>query len=399
MLRSLFVFSMVLLPMGLLAQDPRGTILGRVVDASGSPVPNVMLKNISVSKGLTVTSTSNEAGDYRAPYLNPGAYNVEAEASGFAKLIRRDVQVRTTETVTLDLEMKVGQVSESVEIRAETPLLNAADVSLGQVIDQRRIEELPLFAGNAMDLVHLAPGTVNGTNLRLRKAPFNNAPSTFGTNGGGNYNNDFTMDGVVNVYSDGTQPRVAFSPPQTAIGEFKVQTSAFDASAGFSLGSNVNATTKSGSNAFHGELDEWLRHSKLDVPTIFQNRAGQKLPLNQDNRFGGSIGGPVRLPKIYDGKNRTHRPRFQRESSHLLPVPPGLLAGRQEPILRTRQHHGHHFEPRQPWRSARRRVCHQADAVGKRPLWVNPAGISRTPCIARVRSGEPRLFEQSGELN
>lgn len=305
MLRSLFVFSMVLLPMGLLAQDPRGTILGRVVDASGSPVPNVMLKIINVSTGLTVTSTSNEAGDYRAPYLNPGAYNVEAEASGFAKLIRRDVQVRTTETVTLDLEMKVGQVSESVEIRAETPLLNAADVSLGQVIDQRRIEELPLFAGNAMDLVHLAPGTVNGTNLRLRKAPFNNAPSTFGTNGGGNYNNDFTMDGVVNVYSDGTQPRVAFSPPQTAIGEFKVQTSAFDASVGFSLGSNVNVTTKSGSNAFHGELHEWLRHSKLDAPTIFQNRAGQKLPLYQDNRFGGSIGGPVRLPKIYDGKNRT----------------------------------------------------------------------------------------------
>jgi len=258
-----------------------------------------------VATGLTLTTNSNEGGDYRAPYLNPGAYNIEAEAPGFSKLIRKDVQVRTTETVTLDIEMKIGQVNESVEVTAETPLLNSADVSLGQVIDQRRIEELPLFAGNAMDLVHLAPGTVNGTNLRLRKAPFNSAPSSFGTNGGGNNNNDFTMDGVVNVYSDGTAPRVAFSPPQHAIAEFKVQTSAFDASAGFSLGSNVNVTTKSGANEIHGEFHEWLRHSKLDAPTIFQNRAGQKLPLYQDNRFGGSAGGPLTIPKVYSGKNRT----------------------------------------------------------------------------------------------
>jgi hypothetical protein len=218
----LYLLTLMLLALVASAQAPRGAILGRITDASASPLPNAVVKITNQATGLTVTTNSNEGGDYRAPYLNPGAYSVEAEAAGFSKMIRKDVQVRTTETVTLDFEMKVGQVSDSVEVRAETPLLNSADVSLGQVIDQRRIEELPLFAGNAMDLVHLAPGTVNGTNLRLRKAPFNNAPSTFGTNGAGNYNNDFTMDGVVNVYSDGTQPRVAFSPPQTAIGEFKV---------------------------------------------------------------------------------------------------------------------------------------------------------------------------------
>jgi hypothetical protein len=299
---KLLLFSLAL---PLMAQDPRGTILGRVTDASGAPVPKVSVKVTGESTGVVTTANTNDTGDYRIPYLNPGAYRMEAEGAGFAKLIRPGIQVRTTEIVTLDLEMKIGQVSESVEVTAETPLLNAADVSLGQVIDQRRIEELPLFAGNAMDLVHLAPGTVNGTNLRLRKAPFNNAPSTFGTNGTGNYNNDFTIDGVVNVYSDGTQPRVAFSPPQTAIGEFKVQTSAFDASAGFSMGSNVNVTTKSGTNQIHGEFHEWLRHSKLDAPTIFQNRAGQSLPLYQDNRFGASAGGPLSLPRLYSGRNRT----------------------------------------------------------------------------------------------
>ena len=294
-----------LLALAAFAQDPRGTILGRVTDASGAPVPKAAIKVINEATGLTASTNSTEAGDYRAPYLNPGSYRVEAEAAGFSKLLRPAVQVRATEIVALDLELKVGQVSESVEVKAETPLLNTADVTLGQVIDQRRIEELPLFAGNAMDLVHLAPGTVNGTNLRLRKAPFNAAPSQFGTNGTGNNNNDFTIDGVVNVYSDGTAPRVAFSPPQTAIAEFKVQTSAFDASAGFSLGSNVNVTTKSGANNLHGELHHWLRHSKLDAPTIFQNRAGQKLALYQDNRFGGSAGGPLSLPKLYSGKNRT----------------------------------------------------------------------------------------------
>ncbi|MCU0226742.1 MAG: carboxypeptidase-like regulatory domain-containing protein [Bryobacterales bacterium] len=255
--------------------------------------------------GVTITANSSPTGDYRISYLIPGRYRVEAEMAGFSKLVRSAIQVRTTETVTLDLPLAIGEVSEVVEVTSETPLLEVSDVNLGQVVDQRRIEELPLFAGNAMDLVHLAPGTVNGTNLRLRKAPFNNAPSQFGTNGVSNYNNDFTIDGVVNVYSDGTQPRVAFSPPQTAIGEFKVQTSSFDASSGFSLGSVVNVTTKSGTNTLRGEVHHWLRHSKLDSPTIFQRRSGTGVPLYQDNRFGGSVGGPLYIPKVYDGRNRT----------------------------------------------------------------------------------------------
>src|SRR5919206_942316 len=175
---------------------------------------------------------------------------------------------------------------------------------MAQRVNNRRIQDLPLFAGNAMDLVHLAPGTVNGTNLRLRKAPFNNAPSQFATDGGGNYNNEFTIDGVSNLYSDGTQPRVAFSPPQTSIAEFKVQTSAFDATVGHTLGSVVNLSTKGGTNAFHGEAHEWLRHSMFDAPTIFQNRAGQKLAVYQDNRYGLSGGGPVIIPHVYDGRNK-----------------------------------------------------------------------------------------------
>lgn len=304
-LARLVTLLLCLCPALVLGQDPRGNIIGRIIDPSGSPLPGASLTVTNEETGLAIRATSNQTGDYRAPFLAPGMYRVEAEALGFSRLSRAGVQVRATETVTLDLEMKVGQVSETVEVTADTPLLTVSDVVLGQVVDQRRIEELPLFAGNAMDLVHLAPGTVNGTDLRLRKAPFNNAPSQFSTNGGGNHNNDFTIDGVANIFSDGTAPRVAYSPPQTAISEFKVQTAAFDASAGFSLGSVVNVTTKYGTNSVRGELHHWLRHSALDAPTIFQNRAGVGVPLYQDNRFGGSVGGPLVLPKLYNGKNRT----------------------------------------------------------------------------------------------
>jgi hypothetical protein len=158
--------------------------------------------------------------------------------------------VRVNDSVEVAVMLQVGDTTESIEVRDTTPLLSTVEASLGQVIDERRVLELPLFAGNAMDLVHLAPGTVNGTNLRLRKAAFNNAPSQFSTDGSGNYQNEFSIDGVSNTFSSGTSPRVAFSPPQTAITEFKVQTSQFDASLGHTIGSTVNVSTKSGTNEF-----------------------------------------------------------------------------------------------------------------------------------------------------
>jgi hypothetical protein len=230
---------------------------------------------------------------------------VKVEAPGFKTYVQPSVEVRINDQVNLEVKLEVGNATESVQVTAETPLLSTIESSLGQVIDERRVTELPLFAGNAMDLVHLAPGTVNGTNLRLRKAPFNNAPSQFSTDGSGNYQNEFTIDGVSNTYSDGTQPRVAFSPPQTAISEFKIQTSQYDASIGHTLGSVVNVSTKSGTNALHGEAHWWVRNRIFDAKNIFQNRSGQDLPVYQDNRYGVSAGAPIIIPKIYNGRNKT----------------------------------------------------------------------------------------------
>jgi hypothetical protein len=304
-LRQALLISFCLLPSIAIAQESRGAILGRVSDQSGSAVSSAQIKVTNPTTGITVSAATNADGNYFVPYLVPGKYTVTAELTGFKKFVANDVEVRVTEQVKLDISLTLGNVSESVEVTAQTPLLSAAEATLGQVVDERRAVELPLFAGNAMDLVHLAPGTVNGTNLRLRKAPFNNAPSQFSTNGGGNYVNEFSIDGVANIYSDGTQPRVAFSPPQTALAEFKIQTTPYDASIGHTMGSVVNVNTKGGANTLHGEAHWWLRNKAFDTPTIFQNRSNQPLAQYTDNRYGFALGGPVVVPKVYNGKNKT----------------------------------------------------------------------------------------------
>ncbi len=289
----------------MMAQDARGTILGRVTDATGAVIPGADIRATNIATGVSIGAATNAAGNYVLPYVPPGTYVLSAELAGFKRFVREGVQVRVADAVEVNIQMEVGDVTESIEVRAETPLLSTAEASLGQVIDERRVLELPLFAGNPMDLVHLAPGIVNTTNLRLRKAGWNNAPSQFSTDGTGDYKNEFTIDGVSNTYSDGTSPRVAFSPPATAVQEFRVQTSSFDASLGYTAGGTVNVSTKSGTNELHGELHWWLRHSKLDSRTLFQARAGKTLPLYQDNRYGASAGGPVVLPGFYNGKNKT----------------------------------------------------------------------------------------------
>jgi hypothetical protein len=300
-----FALISVLLAAPLWAQDARGTIAGRVVDSTGAVIPNADVRVMNVATGVVAATKTNEAGLYTAPHLVPGTYSVTAELAGFKKFTRENVQVRISDRIDLEIVLEVGDVGESIEVTAEVPLLATSEASLGQTVDERRVNELPLFAGNAMDLVHLAPGIMNGTDMRLRKAPFNNAPSQFSADGGGNYNNEFTIDGVSNTYSDGTSPRVAFSPPAAAIAEFKVQTAPFDASIGHTQGALVNVATKGGTNELHGSAWWWLRHSKLDAPTVFQNRSGQKLPIYQDNRYGFASGAPIYIPKVYDGRNKT----------------------------------------------------------------------------------------------
>jgi carboxypeptidase family protein len=287
------------------AQESRGTIIGHVTDASGAAMPGAQVRVINTATNITATATTNEDGNFNVPFLTPGTYRVSAELTGFKKLIRDDVEVHVSETVELNMQLEIGSVTEVTEITAATPLLDTASTSLGQVIDQRRVQELPILSGNPTELALLAPGVVNVTDMRLRKAAFNNAPSQIATDGNGQYNNEFTIDGVPNTFASGNSARVAFSPPVYAVREFKIQTSPYDASVGHTIGALTNLSTISGTNDYHGEVHLWERNAAFDAPNFFNNKSGMPVPVYQDHRYGASIGGPVNLPKLYHGKNKT----------------------------------------------------------------------------------------------
>jgi len=132
------------------AQDTRGTVLGRVTDASGSNISGAEVRATNVATGVAVTAKSNESGNYAIPYLVPGVYIVTTELAGFKKFVRDNVQVRVNDSIELNIALTVGDVAESVTVTADTPLLSTAEASLGQVVDERRVLELPIFSGNAM---------------------------------------------------------------------------------------------------------------------------------------------------------------------------------------------------------------------------------------------------------
>ena len=308
-MRTKFVAATVLAFTCLLApvfgQESRGTIGGRVTDPSGAVVAGAEVRATNPQTDASAPAKTNQDGIYQIPYLIPGTYTLHVEYPGFKTLDRSGIEVRVNDNLTIDLQLQVGQANETVEVSGAPPVLETAQVSLGQVVDKRRIDDLPLQAGNAEALVLIAPGVVNTTNLRARKTSFNSASSQFSTNGNALYANETTPDGVPDTFASNGTPLVAFQPPQSAVGEFKVQTSGFDAGLGHTPGAVVNLMTTSGTNELHGELHEWFSNSALDAPTFFQNAAGGMKPEYQDNRYGAALGGPVVLPKVYNGRNKT----------------------------------------------------------------------------------------------
>ena len=291
----------------ILAQDPRGAITGTLMDSSDAAIPSVTVRAVNSETGVTAVAVSNASGSYQLPFLPPGMYRVSAELAGFKRFVRDKIEVRVGETVSLPIRLEVGTVTETVEVTATTPLLETTNSSLGQVVDQRRIVDLPQRGGNPMELALLTPGVTNATDMRLRKAMAPEATSQIATDGAGTYNNEFQIDGINNMAADRGRgyARIAYSPPVAAVREFKMQTTAYDASVGHTMGAVVNVSTTSGTNDLHGEVHYVLRHSAFDAPNFFNNKNNTKLGVYQDNRQGGSIGGPLVLPRLYNGRNRT----------------------------------------------------------------------------------------------
>ena len=318
------VVGVVCLQMGILpvsGQEFRGSISGRVTDPRGAALSGARITVTNVEMNTSTTVTSDERGNYSVSYLAPGKHSVAVEAQGFKKLRNEGIEVRVSDKLTLDMTLEVGAVQEAVNVTAGAPLLDAGTASAGQVIDRRRISELPLSDGNPFTLVRLAPGIGYIGDLKFSRPFDNNGSSDFIADGvpraGGH---EFTLDGIPNTDDNGSSGnRVAFIPPADAVQEFKVETASFDAQQGHGAGAAVNVALRSGTNEFHGTLYEFVRNDVLSANDFFLNRTNLTTNPARDknkdgkadrdalryNRFGGTIGGPVWIPKLYDGRNRS----------------------------------------------------------------------------------------------
>ncbi|MCI0661908.1 MAG: carboxypeptidase-like regulatory domain-containing protein [Acidobacteria bacterium] len=307
------------------AQEFRGSISGRVTEASGGVVAGAQVTVTNIATNTTTTIISNESGEFSVLYLNPGRYSVAVESNGFKKLIRQNIEVRVGDRLNLELPLEVGAVADTVSVTADSPILQTTTATAGQVIDNKRISELPLSDGNPFTLTRLAPGIGYIGDLKFSRPFDNNGTSDFistGTSRGAGH--EFTLDGVPNTDDNGSM-RVAFVPPADAVQEFKIETAAFDAQQGHSGGATVNVTLKSGTNNLHGTLYEFVRNDVLSGNDYFLNRTNlatnperdankdgkaDRAPLRY-NRYGGTVGGPVLLPKKifgplgYDGRNKS----------------------------------------------------------------------------------------------
>ncbi len=287
---------------GLYGQEFRGTILGRVLDASGAVVPNVPVTITNTSTNVSVRATSTSNGNYTAPFLIPGTYRVSAQMQGFKSFVREGIEVQVQDRIQVDVLLEPGVVTETVQVRAESPLLETSTASVGEVVDQMKIINLPLNGRNPYLVARIVPG-VQPTDERSFARPFDNgATSNISMGGNPNGSNDVLLDGIPNVDAGNT---VAFIPSVEAVQEMKVQTNTFDAEFGRAAGGVVNVTVKSGTNSFRGSLHEFWRNDILEANNFFNNRAGQGKPIQRFHMFGANLGGPVYLPKLYDGRNRT----------------------------------------------------------------------------------------------
>ena len=290
----------------LLAQDPRGTITGTVTDPSGAPVAGARITAIHTLTNVAFQGITTAEGGYSIPLLPPGIYTLTAELQGFKKTVRQGIELRISERLTVDLRLELGAMQETVSVTAEAPLLEVATATSGQIVDRRRIAELPLGEGNPLTLVQLAPGIVVTGGYTSNSALSNSGPSNFEVNGspGGN---EFTLDGVPNTADRQTQgaARVGLQPPTDAVEEFKVVTASFDAQHGRTAGGSIDVSMRSGTNDLHGTLYEFVRNDILAANSFFNNRQGIPRQARRYNRFGGTVGGPVWLPKLYRGRDRT----------------------------------------------------------------------------------------------
>lgn len=314
----------VLLAAGFIAQsqETRSVIFGRVFDSQNAAIAGAAITVTNTDTNVAAHLKSNDTGYYEANLLLPGNYQVTAETPGFKKTVRTGIVLPISTRSEIDLQMSVGESAETVSVTAEAPLLDTTNVNAGWILDNRSVTDLPTFNNSPLMLIKLVPGIQASPNRR-----YNGVNALGGTNEAHNAGNvggnDWYIDGVPNT---GNGYSAAYLPYSTTIQEFKVESANFDASIGHSSGTNISVMTKSGTNTLHGTLTEQHWQQRWNGTRFFvkqqyyrniaaaeaagdharaeELRNSPKQPSGHSNNYAGTIGGPIVIPKLIDGRNK-----------------------------------------------------------------------------------------------
>jgi hypothetical protein len=289
---------------GVAAQEFRATIRGQVVDSSQAALPGATVTVQNTETNEMATATTNQEGTYTIPFLRPGLYAMSVDMPGFQKYSRTDMRLQVNQTATINVTLALAGVAEEVTVVSEAPVLETGNANRGDVIDNKRIAELPLQSRSPMALATLVAG-VNYNAQAIYLRPFDNgALADWSMNGGANRNNEFLLDGAPNNANQGGN-NIAYVPPAEAVQEFKIATNSYDAQYGRTAGGVVNMSLKSGTNMFHGVGYEFYRRKWLDANSFFNNARGIDKSDHYLDQYGFSFDGPVVIPGLYNGKNKT----------------------------------------------------------------------------------------------
>jgi hypothetical protein len=285
------------------AQDVRATIGGQVADAQGGVIPNAQVTVVSDDTGVKQNTVSNGEGLWRLGFLLPGHYHFTVSSPGFKTEIRNGIELQAADIKSFDVKLAIGAETQTVTVQAETPLVDTTAATYGTVITTNELEELPTQSHVVALFATISPGVQQrdqGSNVV--RGWSNDGASQVVANGGRNdtFTNSFQLDGMPNTKNEGD---MSFIPPMDSVQEFRVQTNAYDAAIGRQAGATVNMGTRAGGKSYHGVLYEYNQNNFLNARN-WGDTSGNPGAVHY-NQFGGTFGGPVRIPKIYDGRNRT----------------------------------------------------------------------------------------------
>jgi hypothetical protein len=283
------------------AQEFRGTISGAVTDPTGAAVPGAAVQIKEVNTGTTSNTKSDSAGQYVVPFLLPGTYTITITMPGFQTVTRAGIVLQSQEHPIINLTLPVGETSTTVTVSSEAPLVDQANASVGQVISAESVADLPLNGRTPTTLTELSEGVITTAAPQIVH-PFDNAAGNSWSIGGTpNQVSEVLLDGSPDLTLLGA---LAYAPTQDSVQEVSVRPFDTDASFGHTIGGVINQITKSGTNAFHGTAYEFYQTAGLDANSYFSKRQGLARPNVHYHQYGGTFGGPIVIPKLYNGKDK-----------------------------------------------------------------------------------------------